>query len=54
MATLLFDKVDFKAKKLLEKKTLHNDKIINLPGRRNDPKYECTKNKASKYMHQHW
>lgn len=53
MTTLLFDKVDVRAKKLLEKKRhIAYDKMINLPERHNDPAYVCNKNRASKCMSQ--
>lgn len=39
MAILISDKVDFGAKKIKQRGTLHNNKRINTPGRHKDLKY---------------
>lgn len=50
MAILINAKYTSKQEKLLEKKK-YSDKRVNLPGRHNDSKCECTK-RTSKYMEQ--
>ena len=45
------DKIDFTAEKITTRRgTLHNDKGINSPGKRNDSKCICTKQQTFKYV----
>lgn len=52
MTILISDNGDFK--KLRRAETLHIDKMVNSPKRQSNPKYVCTKSKASKYIKQKW
>lgn len=52
MTILISDNGDFK--KLRRTEALHIDKMVNLPKRQSNPKYVCTKSKASKYTKQKW